>query len=179
MSFELESGVVALFIIVAVCLHTGDASGACRFPTSVESVHFLAILQKLLYVCHTKRPSRVSMNHAQCIHLETDTPVKARPRRILPAWEEGIARQFDEMCTNGICTPSKSPWGREVVLVEKKDGQMRFAIYYRQLNAVTKKDTYGPPNPHSILDKLEGCRYFSYLDVAIAYWTVSMRKSGI
>ena len=56
---------------------------------------------------------------------------------------------------------------------------MRFAVDYRQLNAVTKKDAYEPPNPLSILEKLEGCRYFSCLDVASAYWTVQIGKSDI
>ena len=40
---------------------------------------------------------------------------------------------------------------------------MRFAIDYRQLNAVTRKYTY---DPQTIRDKLEGSRYVSCLDVA-------------
>ena len=145
----------------------------------MEQVQQLLSEFPTLFAKDPKRPSRVSMNEAHCINLETGTPVKARPRRIPPSWEEEIAKQVGEMCTNGICRPSKSPWGSDVVLVRKKDGQMRFAIDYRQLNAITKKDAYGPPNPLSILDKLGGCRYFSCLDVASAYWTVPMRKSDI
>ena len=83
------------------------------------------------------------------------------------------------MCKNGICRPSKSPWASDVVLVRKKDGQMRFAIDYRQLNSITRRDAYGPPNPQSIPDKLKGSRYFSSLDIASAFWYVPMREKDI
>ena len=132
-----------------------------------------------LFAGDPTRPSRVDVGHAHSVELQTDTPIRWRPRRIPPAWEEEITRQVDEMCENGICRPSKSPWGSDVVLVRKKDGRMRFAIDYRQLNSVTKRDAHGPPNPQSILDKLEGCRYFSCLDVASAYWCVPMREQDV
>ena len=132
-----------------------------------------------LFAGDPTRPSRVDVNHAHSVELQTDTPIRARPRRIPPAWEEEITRQVDEMCENGICRPSKSPWGSDVVLVRKKDGRMRFAVDYRLLNSVTKRDAYGPPNPQSILDKLEGSRYFSCLDLASAYWCVPMREQDI
>ena len=80
---------------------------------------------------------------------------------------------------NGICRPSSSQWASDVVLVRKKDGTLRFAIDYRKLNAITKKDTYGLPNPLTILDKLDGSKYFTFLDFASAYWCVPMRETGI
>ena len=43
-----------------------------------------------------------------------------------------------------------------------KERWLRFAIDYRKLNVITEKDTYGLPNPLTILDKLEGSRYFSF-----------------
>ena len=49
----------------------------------------------------------------------------------------------------------------ECILVKKRDGTLRFAIDYRRLNAVTKRDEYSLPNPQAIFDRLEGNRYFS------------------
>ena len=74
---------------------------------------------------------------------------------------------------------SKSPWASNVVLVRKRDGSMRFAIDYRGLNDVTKKDAYSLPNPQHILDKLYGARFFTYLDVASAYWCVPVHDADI
>ena len=83
------------------------------------------------------------------------------------------------MIDNGICRESKLPWASNVVLVEKRDGSLRFAINYRGLNGVTKKDAYSLPNPQHILDKLHGARYFTSLDVASAYWCVPVSEAEI
>ena len=74
-----------------------------------------------------------------------------------------------------IAKPSSSPWASDVVLIKKKDGNLRFAVDYRRLNAVTKRDEYSLPNPNSIFDKLQGSTIFSKLDVASAYWTIPIR----
>ena len=69
--------------------------------------------------------------------------------------------------------------GQQRGLVEKRDGSLRFAIDYRGLNDVTKKDAYSLPNPQHILDKLHGARYFTSLDVASAYWCVPVSEADI
>ena len=126
-----------------------------------------------------KKPGRVRTGVRHCLELETSRPIQVRPRRMPPAWEKLVAEQAEEMCKNGICRPSKSQWASDVVLVRKKDGTLRFAIDYRKLNAVTKKDAYGLLNPLTILDKLEGSKYLSFLDVASAYWCVPMQETDI
>ena len=78
-----------------------------------------------------------------------------------------------------ICRPSNSPWASDVVLVKKKEGSMRFAVDYRKLNTVTKRDEYSLPNPQSIFDKLEGSRFFSKLDIASAYWTIPIAPKDV
>ncbi|KAI6658406.1 Retroviral-like aspartic protease 1 [Oopsacas minuta] len=107
------------------------------------------------------------------------TPIKERARRMQPKWEAEVERQLDEMVTNGVCRPSHSPWAINVVFVKKKDGSLRFAIDYRQLNNATKKDAYSLPNIQTILDKLEGNQYFSLLDIASASWSVPVKKTDI
>ena len=53
-----------------------------------------------------------------------------------------IDRQVEEMTRNGIIEPASSPWASNVVLVRKKDGTLRFCVDYRQLSAITVKDSY-------------------------------------
>ena len=104
--------------------------------------------------------------------------MKSRPRKFPQSWEYEI-KQVSEMIDNGICRESKLPWASNVVLVEKRDGSLRFAIDYRGLNGVTKKDAYSLPNPQHILDKLHGARYLTSLDVASAYWCVPVSEADI
>ena len=64
-------------------------------------------------------------------------------------------------------------------MVTKKDGKKRFAIDYRGLNSVTKKDAYGIPQVQGILDRLHGFQYFSVIDISAAYWCVPMRERDV
>ena len=126
----------------------------------------------------SERPGRTD----ECEHaIDTGNavPAKSRPRRLPPKWEEEINQQLDELLDQRLCRPSASPWASNVVLVTKKDGRKRFAIDYRRLNSVTKKDTYGIPQIQTILDKLNGYNYFSVLDIASAYWCVPVREGDI
>ena len=83
------------------------------------------------------------------------------------------------MLDNGIIQPSSSPWASRVILVQKRDGTTRFAIDYRALNDVTRKDSYPIPEMKDILDKLHGSEYFSTLDGASAYWSIPIAEKDI
>ena len=138
------------------------------------------LLQEIreIFAENPKKPSHTNIGE-HTINVGDAQPIKQRPRRIPPVWEEEINKQIDEMLRNGVCRPSNSPWSSNVILVKKKDGSMRFAIDYRLLNDITKKDAYPIPDIQSILDKLEGSEYYSFIDVASAYWCVPMREEDI
>ena len=96
-----------------------------------------------------------------------------------PQWGDEINSQLEELLSQELCRPSNSPWASNVVLVTKKDGKKRFAIDYRGLNSVTKKDAYGIPQVQAILDRLHGFQYFSVIDISAAYWCVPMRERDV
>ena len=101
-------------------------------------------------------------------------PVHQRARRI-PVFQRGECQKLvQEMLDRGVIQPSSSPWASPVVLAKKKDGSLRFCVYYRKLNAVTRKDAYALPRIDDTLDALAGSKWFSTLDLASGYWQVGM-----
>ena len=70
--------------------------------------------------------------------------------------------------------PNQSPWCNAVVLVQKKDGALRFSIDFRHLNAQTKKDSYPLPRIQEVLESMAGATHFSTMDFKSGFWQVSM-----
>ena len=51
-----------------------------------------------------------------------------------------IVELVNDMTDRGVVQPSTSAWASPIVLIPKHDGNLRFYVDYRKLNAVTKKD---------------------------------------
>lgn len=88
------------------------------------------------------------------------------------AKREEAFKAVEDMHKQSIIEPSGSPWASPVVLVKKKDGSTRFCVDYRELNDLTKKDSYPLPRIDSTLDELAGSTWFSTLDLKSGYWQV-------
>ena len=65
-----------------------------------------------------------------------------------------------------------------VVLVQKKDGKLRFCIDLRKLIARTIKDAHSLPSTEEMLDCLNGAEWFTSLDLKFGYWQVEMEEES-
>ena len=117
------------------------------------------------------------------LEMEIDTgdapPKKQRPRRVPFAVRQEISRQLKKMQEAQVIRPSKSPWASPVVLVRKRDGTHRFCVDYRELNSVTKPDTYPLPRIEDLLDQLGESRYFSTLDLSSGFWQIRIHPDSV
>ena len=62
------------------------------------------------------------------------------------------------------------------VLVRKRDGSVRWCIDIRKLNDVTVKYCYSLPLLQDGIDALEGCRYFTTLDMVTGYYQLEVAE---
>ena len=114
------------------------------------------------------------------LHIDTEgaLPRKQPVRRVPFAVRQEVARQLREMQASGVVQTSSSPWASPIVLVRKKDGSLRFCVDYRQLNAVTRPDTFPLPRIDDLLDQLGKSHYFSTLDLAAGYWQIKVAEDS-
>jgi len=90
--------------------------------------------------------------------------------------QKALKEYIDENLAKGFIKPSKSPYGAPVMFVPKKDGSLRLVVDYRRLNQDTIRNSYPLPLIKDLLDRVQGCKYFSKLDLPGAYNLVRIRE---
>ena len=103
------------------------------------------------------------------IDVGSAKPTKIPARRVPLSNATFFENEIKKMLEQGIIEPSQSAWASPIVLVTKSDKSVRFAIDYRKVNAVTKKDAYSLPQISEALDTLAGAKYFCTFDMASGY----------
>lgn len=117
-------------------------------------------------------------SHEMIINLNDSKPVQFRPYRASPTDRQKIREIVDELLESGIIRESNSPYSSPALLVNKKNGEKRLCIDYRALNKVTVKDKYPMPRIEDLIDRLQGCRVFTSLDLKSGYYQIKMSESN-
>jgi len=93
--------------------------------------------------------------------IRTEGPsIYLPPYRVALAHKAAIDGQVKEMLDGGIIRPSNSPYSAPIIMVSKKDGGSRMVVYYRKLNAQTRKDRYPLTRIDETIDSLHGAKIF-------------------
>jgi len=87
-----------------------------------------------------------------------------------------LKKYIEENLARGHIRKSTSPAGYPVLFVPKKDGSLRMCVDYRQLNDQTVKNRYPLPLISRLRDQLVGARYFTRLDLPVAYAHIRIRE---
>lgn len=126
--------------------------------------------------------SGTKLGRTNAISHKIDTgnadPVKQRHHNMSPYMQEHLYKELDNMLALGVVQPSNSPWASPVLLVKKKNGEMRFCFDGRMLNSLTKKDAYPLPHVDHILSRLTGARYLTSIDLKSAFWQIPLEKNS-
>jgi hypothetical protein len=118
-------------------------------------------------------------------HRETDHAITLKPGQDPPyrrTYQLSLAEQraLDEFVSDalekGIIRESISPAGAPILFVPKKDGTLRLCVDYRGLNDITIKNRYPLPLIGELLDRLNGAKVFSKLDLKDAYYRIRIRE---
>ena len=125
-------------------------------------------------VLHGKPGCTMLTEHS--IPTGSSIPVRQAPYRLPYAHREWVKKEIEAMLKDGVVEPSMSDWASPIVLIEKKDGGIRFCVDYRKLNVVTQGDAYPMPRVDELLDQLGNSQYMTTLDLASSYWQVPVKQ---
>ncbi|WVZ53893.1 hypothetical protein U9M48_004780, partial [Paspalum notatum var. saurae] len=106
--------------------------------------------------------------------------IAMRQYRIAPIEHEEVKKNIDELLVKGYIRPSSSTWAFPVLLIEKKDTDVkRMCVDYRALNKVTIKNKYSLLRIDDLFDQLQGACVFSKIDLRSGYHQLKIRPSDI
>ncbi|OWZ21655.1 hypothetical protein PHMEG_0003765 [Phytophthora megakarya] len=154
------------------------------FNSSKLSLEQQKLLQDLLYQFKDMLvETSVATGRTDLLEFSIDTgntpPIKQIPYRVSKAEGDVMESELQQYLSLGYGRPSTSPWASPVLMIRKPDGDIRFCIDYRRLNAVTVKDCYPMPLTDDILDVLGNAKLFSTMDIASGYWNVLMAADSV
>lgn len=92
-----------------------------------------------------------------------------------PAERQAEEEWINEQLKKGYIRPSKSPQASPFFFVGKKDGKLRPTQDYRYLNSQTIRNNYPLPLISDLIDKLQGAKLFTKMDVRWGYNNIRIK----
>uniref|UniRef100_A0A3B3DXT9 Gypsy retrotransposon integrase-like protein 1 n=1 Tax=Oryzias melastigma TaxID=30732 RepID=A0A3B3DXT9_ORYME len=111
------------------------------------------------------------------IRLHDETPFKHRARPIHSQDIEAVRRHLHELLDAGVIRESESPFSSPIVVVRKRNNDVRLCIDYRKLNLQTVKDAYALPKLEDTFSALTGSKWFTVLDLKSGYYQIEVEEN--
>jgi hypothetical protein len=130
------------------------------------------ILQRNWELFDAETPTIAITSIQHSIPTGDHPPVNSSPYRGSIEQQRALTTMLDQLEKAKQIRPSSSPWSAPVIMIRKKDGEFRFVVDYRKLNAITQKVSYPLPTIESTLQHLAGNGWFSKLDLRSGYFQI-------
>lgn len=110
----------------------------------------------------------------------TVKPIQQPMRRIPVALEQKVEDKLKEALAQDIIEPVVGPssWISPIVIVYKRNGEMRLCIDMRCANKAILRENFPLPTFESFMTKLKGAKFFSRLDLKNAYHQLELDESS-
>jgi transposase InsO family protein len=141
-----------------------DAEQADLTPTQTEELTEVLLEQAELFGPLTEEPAMPETQFTITLKDPSVNPVYIPPRRLTPDQVKFVEEQIQDWLSVNAIRPSTSGWSSPIVIVKKKNGDDRFCVDFRKLNALTVRDAQPLPRIIVILDSLGGNMYFATFD---------------
>lgn len=118
-------------------------------------------------------------NHKIRVNPEV-RPTVNRARRIPLSLEGKVKEELDKMEASGIITRVDQPteWVNSMVVVEKKNHEVRICLDPRELNKAILREHHHIPTLDDIAHRFAGKKVFTILDMKHGYWHVPLDEES-
>lgn len=148
-----------------------------KVTTDCTDANYVNEVTKMIDNYNPKEPKTTVVTTK--IILKDELPIHQTPRRLSVKEDEEVQRQIEEWLEKKIIRPSNSEYSSPIVLVKKKNGSTRICVDYRKLNKHVVKDRYPLPVIEDQIDKLQGTKIFSTIDLKNGFFHVPVEESSI
>lgn len=111
--------------------------------------------------------------------LKDEIPIHQNPRRLSAEQQNTVRKIVNQWIEKGIARPSISDYANPIVMVEKKNGESRLCVDYRQLNQKIVRDKYPLPLVEDQLDKLSEAMVYCTLDLKNGFFHVPLEEESM
>ena len=108
-----------------------------------------------------------------------DKPVYLVHCTIPPQLQGEVCKCLDTWLRQGIIRPLQSPYASQVVIVQKKTGEICLCVDYCKLNSIMVRDAFPLPRIDEALQAVHSSNWFSSFDLAQGYLQLAMEESNI
>lgn len=106
-------------------------------------------------------------------------PFHAKPYPIAHVHEKPMRTECDRLVQLGVLEEcQESEWAAPTFIIPKKNHTVRFISDFRKLNAALKRKPYPIPKIQDMLQKLEGFKYATALDLNMGYYTIKLNPDA-
>jgi len=112
------------------------------------------------------------------IATTSEYPVFVPSRRVPLHLENKVNKMIDEMLSAGIIVKSTSPYNSPLVIVPKKDGNVRICVDFRALNKITLREQFHIPDSTEIFDSIGGHKFYSTIDLSKGYYQIGLDETS-
>ena len=112
------------------------------------------------------------------IDLMDNVPITLKPYRIPERLKPVLDEHIQKLLDLDIIEESDSPYSFPIVIVEKKNSndKFRMTVNFRLLNAVTIKDAFPLLDVDAILQRVNGKKYLTTIDLTKCFYQIPLRK---
>ncbi|KAJ2935763.1 hypothetical protein H1R20_g1331, partial [Candolleomyces eurysporus] len=89
---------------------------------------------------------------------------------------KALGEYLDTSLKKGFICCSTSSASSPILFVRKKTGDLCLCVDYRGLNAITKKNRYPLPHIDDLLDRTQGCKFFTVINLKNAFNLIRIRE---